>query len=74
MNGGTICTPVNYSRVCDLNRGPTEWHMCIVSALYHSTTQDCVTSWLLGGILIAAFIVQNVIKKEKEMLYVINLL
>ena len=43
---------------------------CIV---YHSTTQDRVTIWLLGGIFIAEFIVQNVMKKEKEMLYVVNL-
>jgi len=41
VNGSTICTPVNYSSVRHLNLEPTEWHMCIVSALYHSTTQDC---------------------------------
>ena len=41
VNGGTICTPVNYSTVCDLNPGPTQWHMYIVSALHHSTKQAC---------------------------------
>jgi len=29
--------------------------------------------WLLHGVFICAFNVQNVMKKEKEMLYVINL-
>ena len=60
MNGGTVCTPVNYSDVCYLNPGPTEWNMCIVSALH-----SIVTSRLLGSVFMAAFIVQNVMKKEK---------
>ena len=72
VNGGTICTPVNYSGVCDLNPGPKEWQMCIVSALTTRPSRP-VISWLLGGIFMAAFIVQNVMKKEKEMLYVVNL-